>query len=75
MRGARCLRQRPGKGTGQSLGVDVRQAQPWAHHIQSSCCPLLMEQETKEDSLIRGALSSFFDPGCVKTRALLRFSW
>ena len=50
MRGAHRLRQRSEKGTGQSLGVDVRQAQPWAHHIHSPCCPLLMKQETKEEA-------------------------
>ena len=43
--------------------------------VGARLCLLLMEQETKEDGLIRRAFSSLFDPGCVKTLVLLRFSW
>jgi hypothetical protein len=57
------------QGTGRPIGgprrafrVHVRQAQAWEHHTQSPWCPLLMEQEAKDDGLIRRALSSLFDP-------------
>jgi len=37
------------------------QAQPWEHDTPSPSC-LPMEQQAKEDGLIRRALSFFFDP-------------
>src|SRR5262249_19649621 len=59
--------RRPIGGQPCAFGVDVRQPQPGAHRTKSAWSPLLIEQETKEDGLIRRALSSLFDRGCVKT--------
>ena len=43
---------RPIGGPCHAFGVDVPQAQQWAHHTKSLWCPL-MEQETEEVGPIR----------------------
>jgi hypothetical protein len=53
---------RPIGGPRCGFGVDARQGSPVRAPHQEPMSLLLMDQETKEDGLIRRALSFLFDP-------------